>query len=193
MGVFSGVFGVRWNWMGSYDSTVKQQLFRVETGEADWNVAAITVRAGISTAAKTGEGGGGRGEGPLERAGRGNFTSFDPFSVQLAVLPCSTQAQSSRTITVASKRFERGILSVWKGPSLHATLAAFLLLRRYEPWAQWTKICRTVLESSVPRTTHRTQGSPSSQISGVTRITHQRALGKISQFNKFNLYSQISL
>ena len=82
---------------------------------------------------------------------------------------------------------------VWKGLSLHATNAAFLLICRYEPWAQWTKICRTVLESSVPSTTHRTQGSPSSQISGVTRITHQRALGKISQFNKFNLYSQRSL
>ena len=95
--------------MGFYDSTVKQQLFRVETGRADWNVAAITVRAGISTAAKTGEGGGASGKG-----GEGNFTSFDPFSVQLAVLPCSTQAQSSRTITVASKRVERGILSCEK-------------------------------------------------------------------------------
>ena len=61
--------------MGSYDSTVKQQLFRVETGGADWNVAAITVRAGISTAAKTG----GREEGPLERAGRGILPVLTPF------------------------------------------------------------------------------------------------------------------
>ena len=190
MGVFSGVFGVQWNWMGFYDSTVKQQLFRVETGGADWNVAAITVRAGISTAAKTGEGGGGRG---LWKGRGGEFYQFWPLFCAAGSPALQYTGTVKQDHSVASKRVERGILSVWKGLPLHATIAAFLLICRYEPWAQWTKICRTVLESSVPSTTHRTQGSPSSQISGVTRITHQRALGKISQFNKFNLYSQRSL
>ena len=191
MGVFSGVFGVRWNWMGSYDSTVKQQLFRVETGRADWNVAAITVRAGISTAAKTGEGGGGRG---LWKGRGGEFYQFWP-------LFCAAGSPALQYTSTVKQDHYCGLKEVWEGDSLsvkRTILACYPCC--FSPsspiWALSSmklKICRTVLESSVPSTTHRTQGSPSSQISGVTRITHQRALGKISQFNKFNLYSQISL